>query len=110
MMEDATRPPNPWFSVVDRETFELEVDIVFLEDEVGPCGFEPDFAPIDYFEKFLKTEDDDLFDRIVEETNRYYKITFSFLGSVCLFSFCFCSLLFFTYNSIDITFHAKLFF
>ena len=63
------RQPNPWFSVVDKETFELNVDRGFNE-EVGPCGFEANFLPIDYLEKFLKTDDADIIDLIVDETNR----------------------------------------
>ena len=63
------RQPNPWFSVVDKETFELNVDRGFNE-EVGPCGFEANFLPSDYLEKFLKTEDADIIDLVVDETNR----------------------------------------
>ncbi|VDI00918.1 Hypothetical predicted protein [Mytilus galloprovincialis] len=70
MPDNAARQPNPWFSVVDKETFELDVNRDF-EERIGPCGFEANFSPVDYFDKFLKTEDDDLIDRIVDETNRY---------------------------------------
>ncbi|CAG2214378.1 unnamed protein product [Mytilus edulis] len=70
MQDNAARQPNPWFSVVDKETFELDVNRDF-EERIGPCGFEANFSPVDYFDKFLKTEDDDLIDRIVDETNRY---------------------------------------
>ena len=63
------KQPNPWFSVVDKETFELNVDRGFSE-EFGPRGFEANFLLIDYLEKFLKTEDADIIDLIVDETNR----------------------------------------
>lgn len=76
MPDNAARQPNPWFSVVDKETFELDVNRDF-EERIGPCGFEANFSPVDYFDKFLKTEDDDLIDRIVDETNRYI------IGFIC---------------------------
>ena len=69
-MPDApARQPNPWFSVIDRETFELNVNRDFHE-EYGPCGFEANFSPMEYFEKFIRTEDADIIDHIVDETNR----------------------------------------
>ena len=59
------------FSVIDidRETFELNVNRDFHE-EYGPCGFEANFSPMEYFEKFIRTEDADIIDHIVDETNR----------------------------------------
>ena len=69
--EDIQRAPgrnaNPWFSVIDRETFQLNVE-GFVES-TGPTGFEPNYTPVEYFEKFLSTEDEDLIDRLVDETN-----------------------------------------
>ena len=65
--EEGIRNTNPWFSVIDRETFQLNVE-GFVES-TGPTGFEPNYTPVEYFEKFLSTEDEDLIDRLVDETN-----------------------------------------
>jgi len=70
--EEDTQPAhgrnvNPWFSVIDRETFQLNVE--GFTESTGPTGFEPNYTPVEYFEKFLSTEDEDLIDRLVDETN-----------------------------------------
>ena len=36
------RKANPWFSVIDRETFQLNVE-GFVES-TGPTGFEPNYT------------------------------------------------------------------
>ena len=61
------RNANPWFSVIDRETFQLNVE-GFVES-TGPTGFEPNYTPVEYFETFLSTEDEDMIDCLVDETN-----------------------------------------
>lgn len=63
--------PNPWFSVVDRETFVLS-DVREFNEESGPVAMEPTFTPIDYFNRFILSEEFNLIECLVEETNRYH--------------------------------------
>ena len=65
--EEGRRNTNPWFSVIYRETFQLNVE-GFVES-TGPTGFKPNYTPIEYFETFLSTDDEDMIDRLVDETN-----------------------------------------
>ena len=61
------RNVDQWFSVIDREIFQLNVE-GFVES-TGPTGFKPNYTPIEYFETFLSTDDEDMIDRLVDETN-----------------------------------------
>jgi hypothetical protein len=40
-------------------------------ESTGPTGFEPNYTPVEYFEKFLSTEDEDMMGRLVDKTNWY---------------------------------------
>jgi hypothetical protein len=59
------------WSETSESSFELSsifFDLLCTFD-TGPTGFEPNYTPVEYFENFLSTEDEDLIDRLVDETN-----------------------------------------
>jgi hypothetical protein len=41
------RNVNPWFSVIDRETFQLNVEGIV--EGTGPTGFEPNYTSVEYY-------------------------------------------------------------
>lgn len=60
---------GPWFNVVDPDAFELpEPD---FRESVGPVNFPPGMSVMDFFVKFLKTNENDIIDILVTETNLY---------------------------------------
>jgi hypothetical protein len=42
----------------------------FIADS-GPVDFQPNMTPFEYFKRFTTTDDEDIFDELVDETNRY---------------------------------------
>jgi hypothetical protein len=36
-----------------------------------PVDFQPNMTPFEYFKRFTTTDDEDIFDELVDETNRY---------------------------------------
>jgi hypothetical protein len=37
----------------------------------GPVDFQPNMTPFEYFKRFTTADDEDIFDELVDETNRY---------------------------------------
>jgi hypothetical protein len=71
---DAENEPLPvfrgtWFRVIDPDTFSLPMPD-FRED-TGPVNFEPGMSAAEYFFMFMRTDDSDIVDLLVHETNRY---------------------------------------
>ena len=70
------RNANPWFSVIDRETFQLNVEGIV--EGTGPTGFEPNYTPVEYLENILSTEDEDMIDRLEDENTPKKRRRFPF--------------------------------
>ena len=66
---------GPWFNVVDPDAFELpELD---FRESVGPVNFPLGMSVMDFFVKFLKTNENDIIDILVTETNLYAQQQFA---------------------------------
>ena len=61
---------RPWFTVVDPHSFVVARLHTFFADS-GPVDFQPNMTPFEYFKRFTTTDDEDIFDELVDETNRY---------------------------------------
>ena len=60
---------GPWFNVVDPDAFEFPEKL--FRESVGPVYLPPGMSVMEYFVKFLKTNENDIIDILVTETNLY---------------------------------------
>jgi hypothetical protein len=61
---------GPWFTVGDPHSFVVARPPTFIADN-GPVDFQPNMTPFEYFKRFTTTDDEDIVDELVDETNRY---------------------------------------
>jgi hypothetical protein len=61
---------GPWFTVVDPHSFVVARLPTFIADS-GPVDCQPNMTPFEYFKRFTNTDDEDIFDELVDETSRY---------------------------------------
>jgi hypothetical protein len=73
-MQDCSEFGN--FSVIDGETFQLNVEGIV--EGTGPTGFEPNYTSVEYLEKILSTEDEDMIDRLDDENTPKKRRRFPF--------------------------------
>ena len=61
---------GPWFTVVEPHSFVVARLPTYIADS-GPVDFQPNMTPFEYFKRFTTADDEDIFDELVDETNRY---------------------------------------